>query len=41
MISAACLVNRPEKCRGQVINLTYVGPCAGPAHDPEQDGAER
>jgi hypothetical protein len=33
MTSAACLVNRPDKCRG-VISLAYVGPCAGPAHDP-------
>jgi hypothetical protein len=34
MTSAACLVNRPDQCRGQVISLAYVGPCAGPAHDP-------
>jgi hypothetical protein len=36
MTSAACLVNRPEKCRGLVISLAYTGPCAGPAHhNPE------
>jgi hypothetical protein len=34
MTSAACLVNRPERCSGQVISLAYVGPCMGPAHDP-------
>jgi hypothetical protein len=34
MTSAACLVNRPELCSGQVISLAYVGPCLGPAHDP-------
>jgi hypothetical protein len=34
MTSASCLVNRHERCRGQVISLVYVGPCAGPHHDP-------
>ena len=34
MTSAFCLVNRPDLCKGQVISMAYVGPCAGPAHDP-------
>jgi hypothetical protein len=38
MISAACLVNKPAKCRGQVISLAYVGPCAGPHHDTDDQG---
>jgi hypothetical protein len=37
MTSVMCLVNRPERCSGQMISLAYVGPCAGPAHDPEPE----
>jgi len=43
MISTQCLVNRPEKCKGQVVSLAYIGPCQGPAHDEpveEDDGLD-
>jgi hypothetical protein len=35
MTSGACLINRPDRCKGIAITIDYYGPCMGPAHEPE------